>query len=257
MTETSHRISRVALANHSVRRLWLFGAALAMSILCAGNCIAHDANGDASNGARGSAAPPDLSGVWQVSRYDKQIRTVEGKDPPLTAAGKARYAQNISERKTPKPRADMSRCVPPGTPRLLWAPLPLMILQTSRKVTFIHEYQHLLRHVYLDEALPALADIDPSYLGESVGRWDGDTLVIETIGLNDRTVLDRVGLPHSTAMHVTERLRLIDGGKRLENIVRIEDPETFTAPWNARIVFVRRPGMELGEYHCTLKNEEF
>ena len=195
--------------------------------------------------------------MWQVTRYERSIRTVEGKQPPLKAEARKVYEQNVVARKKLKPREDMSRCVPPGTPRVMWAPLPMMVLQTPRKITLVHEYQHLLRHIYMDEPLPPAAeDLDPSYMGESVGRWEGDTLVVETLGLNDKTVLDREGMPHSTAMRVTERLRLIDGGKRLEDLVTIDDAETFTAPWTARIVFERKPGVELKEYNCVLKHED-
>jgi hypothetical protein len=203
------------------------------------------------------AGGPDFSGVWQVTKYERSIRTIDGKQPPLTADAKKVYEQNVAARKELKRRSDMSRCVPPGTPRVMWAPFPMMILQTARKITFVHEYQHLLRHVYMDEPLPAAEDIDPTYMGESVGRWEGDTLIVETIGVNDRTVLDRVGLPHSASMRVTERLRLIDGGKRLENLVTIDDKETFTAPWTARVVFERKPGLELREYNCVQKYEEY
>lgn len=199
---------------------------------------------------------PNIGGVWQVTRYEKSIRTVEGKPPPLKPAAVAEYERNLKQRKTLRPKNDMARCVPPGVPRIMWAPLPMMVLQTGRKVTFVHEYQHILRHIYLDEPAPNSADLDPTFLGESVGRWEGDTLVIETVGLNDQTVLDRDGMPHSKAMRVTERVRLIDDGRRLEDRVTIDDPDTFTAPWTARVVFERKPNVELKEYHCTLVHED-
>jgi hypothetical protein len=224
---------------------------LASTLLALGAAVAWGASAEAPQG------PPDLSGVWQVTRYEPSIRTADGTPPPLKPEARKIHEQNIAARKTLKPRTDMSRCVPPGTPRVMWAPRPLLILQTARKITFVHEYQHLLRHIYLNEDLRPAAEVDPSYMGESVGRWEGDTLVVDTIGVNDKTVLDREGLPHSAAMRVTERLRLIDGGKRLEDRVTIDDPETFTAPWTARVVFDRKPGVQLAEYNCVLKYEEF
>jgi hypothetical protein len=202
--------------------------------------------------------PPELSGIWQVTGYERSIRTVDGKMPPLTPEAKKVYEQNIVARKQLKPRNDLTRCVPPGTPRVLWAPFPIQIVQTARKVFWLHEYHHLIRHVYLDEKLPKLEDMDPSFMGESVGHWDGDMLVIESQGFNGKTFLDRDGMPHSDQMRVTERVRLIDGGKRLEDRVTIDDPKTFTAPWTARVVFERKPGVELkAEYHCVLKYEEY
>lgn len=199
---------------------------------------------------------PDISGTWQVVKYDKSIRTVDGKLPPLKPEARAEYERNLKERRSLRPKDDMARCVPNGVPRIMWAPRPMMILQTARKVTFLHEYMHLLRHIHLDEPAPDPADIDPTFMGESVGRWDGDTLVVETVGLNDQTVLDRDGMPHSKAMRVTEKLRLVDGGKRLEDLVTIDDPETFTQPWTARVLFERKPNLDLKEYHCTLVHED-
>lgn len=207
--------------------------------------------------AAGANLPVDISGVWQVTKYERSIRTSDGKRPPLKPEAVAVYERNLVERKELKPQSDMSRCVPPGVPRAMWAPFPIMILQTPRKITLIHEYQHLLRHVYMDEPLPDPADLDPTYMGESVGRWEGDTLVVETIGFNDKTVLDRDGMPHSKDMRVTERLRLIDDGKRLEDVITIDDPHTYTQPWTARVVFERKPGVQLKEYNCVLKHEEF
>jgi hypothetical protein len=207
--------------------------------------------------AAGKNLPVDISGMWQVTKYEKSIRTVEGKQPPLKPEALEVYKKNRVALKNLKPKDDMSRCVPPGVPRALFAPLPVMVLQTPRKISFVHEYQHLLRHIYMNEALPDPADIDPTYMGESVGRWDGDTLVIDTIGLNDKTVLDREGMPHSKAMKLTERWKLIDGGKRLESRITIDDPQTFTQPWTARVVFERKPGVALKEYNCVLLHEEY
>jgi hypothetical protein len=207
--------------------------------------------------AAGANLPVDMSGVWQVTKYEKSIRTVDGKQPPLKPEAAEVYKRNRVALKNLKPKNDMSRCVPPGVPRALYAPFPVMVLQTPRKITFVHEYQHLLRHIYMNEPLPDPADIDPTYMGESVGRWDGKTLVIETIGFNDKTVLDREGIPHSKAMKLTERWSLIDGGKRLESLISVDDPQTFTQPWTTRLVFERKPGVSLKEYNCVLLHEEY
>src|SRR5262249_28530133 len=88
---------------------------------------------------------PDISGTWPITKYEASIRTVDGKAPPLKPEARQVYEQNLVARKQLKPRSDLSRCVPPGTPRAMWAPRPIMILQTPRKITFVHEYQHLLR----------------------------------------------------------------------------------------------------------------
>jgi hypothetical protein len=201
---------------------------------------------------------PDISGLWQITKYTRSIRTVDGKLPPLKPEAKKLYEENLKKLKGLKPKNDMSRCVPPGTPRMMWSPGPLMVLQTTRKVTLVQEYHHQMRHIYLNEPLANPDDVDPSFMGVSVGRWDGDTLVIESLGVHDKVTLDRDGMPHSTTMKVTERLRLIDGGKRLEDLVTIDDAEMYTQPWTARVVFERtKPGVEFQEYNCLQKYEDF
>jgi len=200
--------------------------------------------------------PPEFGGVWQITAYQPGVRTVDGQLPPLTAEGKALYEANLVARRELPPREDMRRCVPSGTPRAMWAPLPLMVVQTARKITLIQEYHHQLRHIYMDEPVPALDDIELSYMGESVGRWEGDTLVIETIGLHRDTVLDREGLPHSREMRITERLRLLDGGRQLENLVTFDDPSMYTQPWTSRIVYDSKPGVQLKEYNCLALYED-
>jgi hypothetical protein len=109
--------------------------------------------------------------------------------------------------------------------------------------------------VYLDMTLPKLDDMDPNWMGLSVGHWDGDTLVIETQGFNDLTTLDTAGLPHSTEMHVSERIRKPDADT-LEDIITIADPKTFTRSWSTRVTYRRQPGLRLKEYVCTDSNPE-
>ena len=200
--------------------------------------------------------PPDIGGIWQLTNYTTGVRTVDGQLPPLTDEGKAAYAANLAARKKMKPREDMSRCVPNGTPRAMFAPNPLMILQTARKITLVQEYQHQLRHIYMDEPVPDPDAIELSFMGESVGHWEGDTLVIDTIGLHRDTVLDREGMPHTTDMSINERLRLIEGGKQLEVVMSFTDPAYYSAPWTTRIVFDSKPGVELTEYNCLGRYED-
>ena len=175
--------------------------------------------------------PPDIGGIWQLTNYTTGVRTVDGQLPPLTGEGKAAYAANLAARKQMKPREDMSRCVPSGTPRAMFAPNPLMILQTARKITLVQEYQHQLRHIYMDEPVPDPDVIELSFTGESVGHWEGD-------------------------MSIKERLRLIEGGKQLEAVMTFTDPAYYSAPWTTRIVFDSKPGVELNEYNCLGRYED-
>ena len=206
------------------------------------------------------AAPPrtgtarvDLTGVWWTKGYQPTMKTVDGQLPPFQPWAAAAYKKSLDAQDAGKPLLDSSTlCLPHGVPRIMYAPYPIQILQTPKQVTILHEVNHMVRLVYMNEPHPD--GLDDTYLGHSVGRWEGDTLVIDTIGLNDQTLLDRAGLPHTTALHVVERLRPIEGGKLLEDVITIDDPKTYTKPWNARITFERRPDVRLMEYVCTENN---
>jgi hypothetical protein len=126
-----------------------------------------------------------------------------------------------------------SRCWPHGVPGFLLYPVhPIFFIQTPKEVLMTWGQDFQLRHVYLD--VPHSADPKPSWYGESVGHYEnGDTLVVDTIGLNDKTYVDNYRTPHTTQLHVVERFKLVDGGNAMEVNVRVEDPGAFTMPWSA------------------------
>jgi len=126
-----------------------------------------------------------------------------------------------------------ARCWPHGVPGFLLYPVhPIFFIQTPKEVLMTWGQDFQLRRVYLD--VPHSADPKPSWYGESVGHYEnGDTLVVDTIGLNEKTYVDNYRTPHTTQLHVVERFKLIDGGETLEVTVRVEDPGAFTMPWNA------------------------
>jgi hypothetical protein len=126
-----------------------------------------------------------------------------------------------------------SRCWPHGVPGFLLYPVhPIFFIQTPKEVLMTWGQDFQLRHVYLD--VPHSANPKPSWYGESVGHYEnGDTLVVDTIGLNDRTYVDNYRTPHTTQLHVVERFKLVDGGNAMEVNVRVEDPGAFTMPWSA------------------------
>jgi hypothetical protein len=126
-----------------------------------------------------------------------------------------------------------SRCWPHGVPGFLLYPVhPIFFIQTPKEVVMSWGQDFQLRRVYLN--VPHSADPKPSWYGESVGHYEGgDTLVVDTIGLNDRTYVDNYRTPHTTQLHVVERFQLRDGGNAMEVRVRVEDPGAFTMPWNA------------------------
>ncbi len=141
--------------------------------------------------------------------------------------------------------ATLRRCVAPGVPRIMAAPYPFRIMQTpSNLVTIAYEMSRVVRQVRLDARHANIDAWAPSYSGESVGWWEGDTLVIDTINFNDLTTLDRSGLPHSDELRVVERLRKINGGKQLEALITISDPVMYTKPWTTRLVYQWRPDVQ-------------
>jgi hypothetical protein len=127
------------------------------------------------------------------------------------------------------------KCFPPGTPRIYFHPFPMEIIQTPGRVLMFFEYDHLVRQIYTD-GRPHRDDLPASWLGDSTGRWEGDTLVVETVNFNDQTWIDRRGVPHSDQLKVTERIRRIDA-KSLQVDITIEDPIAFTRPWAAQRFF--------------------
>jgi hypothetical protein len=202
--------------------------------------------------------PPgqNLEGVWLIEGDHSVIKTIEGTLPPMTGAAAARYAAAVTARQAGKPDFDtIQTCKPHGFPRILFAAYPIEILQEPKQVTFIHEIHHMPRMVYLDLTLPKLDDMDPNWMGQSAGRWDGDTLVVETQGFNDLTTLDAAGLPHSSDMRVSERIRKLDADT-LEDAITISDPKNYTRTWTTRVAYRRQPGLRLKEYVCTDANPE-
>ncbi|MGH8260727.1 MAG: hypothetical protein ACREUG_13695 [Steroidobacteraceae bacterium] len=198
------------------------------------------------------AAPgqPDLTGVWFIVSPPHALRTTDGSLPPLTPAARRIYQQHLAEAGRGDRAAfdGMTRCLPPGLPRLMLVDEPFEILQRPKVIYFISQLNRLPRRAYVDEKLPD--DPDPLWLGYSVAHWDRGTLVVDSAGFNDETVLDDSGLPHSEALHLTERYRLSRDGRHLSAEFHIDDPKSYTRPWTAKAQYIRRPGYEIPEEVC-------
>jgi len=149
------------------------------------------------------------------------------------------------------------RCWPIGVPGWLLYPVrPVWFLQTAKEVVMIWEEDHMVRHVYLTDKHSA--NMKTSWFGESIGHYEnGDTLVVDTIGLNDRTFVDSYRTPHTTQLHVVERYRIVDDGKALDVSVHVEDPGAFTVAWNARQHYRRASDGPLTESSCAENNTDF
>jgi hypothetical protein len=201
--------------------------------------------------AAGAAAQahPDLTGVWAITAPVPVLKTDKGEPPPLKPEAQAVYdAHRAAGARGDYSFDGLTRCLPPGLPRLMLMREPFEILQKDKVIYFVHQLNRLPRRAYLDEALPT--DVDPHYLGYSVAHWDGDALVIESAGFDDGTLLDPAGLPHSDMLHLTERYVLSKDGRHLSATFQIDDPATFTHPWAAQAEYVRRKGYELPEDVC-------
>jgi hypothetical protein len=147
------------------------------------------------------------------------------------------------------------RCWPVGVPAFLLLPAtPVYFLQGEKEVTMIWTQDHQARHVFLNVSHSAKPKL--SWFGESVGHYEGDTLVVDTIGLNDRTFVDNYLTPHTEQLHVVERFRMIDGGKTLEVNVHVEDPGAFTTPWNAIQRYRRMENATMPETVCAENNAD-
>jgi hypothetical protein len=133
-----------------------------------------------------------------------------------------------------KPAYSMhASCYPVGVTQFLLLPMtiPMYIVQGPKEVVMILEDFADVRRIYLTDKHPA--NVKPSWYGDSIGHYEGDTLVVDTIGFNGKTFVDQFDTPHTTQLHIVERFHLIDGGRTLEVNVHVEDPGAFTTPWNA------------------------
>jgi hypothetical protein len=211
---------------------------------------------------------PDLSGIWQVqgdprapgglfgigeslnSRYFRDILAdFKPDERPLTPAG----AELLRKNSQPGVFNPSLNCLPDGVPKGDLLPEPFKILHSRGVIVMLYEVETTFRQVFMDgRKLPV--DPSPSWQGYSVGRWDGDTLVVETTGFNDRSWLDARGTGHSTELRIEERFRRRDYG-HMDLTITVTDPLTFTRPITFSVVEELLPDTDLLEHYC-LENEK-
>ena len=183
------------------------------------------------------------------------FRIADLSNPNLKPWVKERLRTDIDELLAGKKSAftPQSSCVPAGVPFFMGygGPDPLVFLQTPKQVWIAWREDNQTRRIYMD--VPHSASLKPSWYGESVGRYEGDTLVVDTIGLNDKTFVDVYRTPHTEKLHVVERWRLIDGGKMLQAIFTVDDPDAFYEPWSGMRRY-RRVTQEPYEKICAENN---
>jgi hypothetical protein len=211
--------------------------------------------------AKSATATPDLSGVWNVkgSPATRYLAYSLSKDePPMTPWAEERFKATkpsfgpraVEDSNDPVNPTTISAmgCFPPGMPRLYMQPFPLEIIQVPGRVIMLFEFSHFIRQIYTD-GRKHNTDLGPTWLGDAIGHWDGDTLVVDTIGFNDKTWIDRGGHPHSTDLHLVERIRRVDD-KTLTDDINIEDPKAYTKPWGGQITFQLHPTWNITEMVC-------
>jgi hypothetical protein len=195
-------------------------------------------------------AAPNLNGiVWLPLKPSTQVKPADGKPVPLLPEARQVYERHQAQRQQGDLSFDFTeRCQPPGLPRLFAQNQPFEFLQRDERIFIAYQWNRLIR--VIDMNVPQPEALYPMFLGQSVGIWQNNTLVIDSTSFNDTTLLDDAGLPHSDALHLTERYQLSKNGKRLTLRVTIEDPQTFAHPWDAVFHFKAEPGGRLGEDVC-------
>lgn len=204
---------------------------------------------------------PDLQGVWQVlntAAWDIEDHSatlgvpagqgvVEGGPLPYQGWALAKKNENFANRATLDPE---TKCYLSGVPRITYMPYPFQIAQLADKVTILYEYNHTLRHIYMNGNEHPEGPID-WWMGDSRGKWEGHTLVVDTVHFTDQTWFDRAGNFHSEGLHVVERF-VPTSRDHMQYEVTIEDPKVFTRPWKMSMPLYRRQekNIELLEYEC-------
>ena len=198
---------------------------------------------------------PDLSGVWSpnANKYLRDIAVdLKPGEVPFQPWAKALFEQRIDGSHS-KEDPD-ANCLPQGVPKIDAAPAPWKIVPTPRFIVIAYEAFNLWRQIFLDgrEVAP---DVNPTWMGYSVGKWDGDTLVVDTKGFNGKAWLDQVGRPSTNALHVIERFRRKDFG-HMDLQITIDDPKAYTRPWTVMQDVHLLPDSELLEFICNENNKD-
>jgi hypothetical protein len=264
-------------------------AVAAATVVAAGFLAAPPVSTQAARPARLADGKPNLNGIWQAlntANYDLLSHNAKaalafrpGPINPVPAAGvialgavgavpggvgvvegdEIPYLPAAAEKKRKNQESWLEsdpeiKCYLPGVPRANYMSLPFQILQSDKAIFFSYEFAGAVRNIYLKDPGPAPVD---SWMGQSVGRWEGDTLVITVTGLNDQTWFDRAGNHHSEQMRVTERYTP-QGPDHLWYEATIEDKATFTKPWKIRMPLYRHinPDARLNQFKCVEFVEE-
>ena len=239
--------------NYARARGLLALLALLCSPVLAQEMTAPEPSGPSKPAPRMADGHPDFSGYWKGQRGmvpgGNIAKDLPGLKLPLTPAGEAAWKHNVTATVDPE-----ALCIPGGIPRHNASGLPFEILHGAKKIAFLYWYSYF-RLIPIDATRKHSDDPDPSFFGEELGRWEGNTLVIDSIGFKDTQVwADENGSPHSDALHVVERWTRPDADHiHVETL--IEDPKFYTRPFTySRTWIAGKPDDEVHEYACSENN---
>jgi hypothetical protein len=260
---------------------WVRGAAIAAASVAVTLAVSQAMRAPAGGQLPGAQVPrtangtPDLNGIWQAvgtahwNLQDHQARpgpvielgavlavpagqsVVADNDIPYQPWAAARQKENYENWLSRDPEV---KCYLPGLPRATYMPYPFQIVQAGTDILMAYEYASASRVIHMGNVEPPPVD---TWMGQSAGRWDGDTLVVESTGFNDQTWFDRAGNFHSEALHLVERFTPMSPDV-LDYQVTIEDPKVFTRPWTIQMPLYRRRdrNVQLLEFKCVEFVEE-
>ncbi len=196
----------------------------------------------------------DISGIWQpASRQFISIISGDPKSPelPFQPWAEALFKQRRATESIDDPTG---HCIPGGVPRSDAVPYPFKIVNSDKMVMILYEAVHSYRQIFTDgRQLPK--DPNPTWMGYSIGHWEGPDLIAETAGFNDQGWLDNDGRPATDALHVTERFQRKDFG-HMDIVITVDDPKAYTKPWTVSEPFKLLPDTELLEYVCNENNKD-
>ena len=200
--------------------------------------------------SRPASGPADLNGLWQ-GPYTPNLAVAYGKELPFTPHGADKWAQ-VDTATDPT-----GFCLPVGPARGIQAPFPFQIVQSEGMVAILFEYQRTFRMIYTDGRKPPDDILEyPEWMGFSTGRWEGDTLVVDTIAIDERTWLDTAGHQHSDKLRLTERFRKVND-TTIEWSITFHDPVFFTQPWTVTRSLTRgKPTDRVMSYSCSENNKD-
>jgi hypothetical protein len=239
----------------SMNRILVFVAILASSSATSAQTSVQQESAP----AQPAAATQDLSGIWSRLRdgatargYQSYVLDFGKSDSPMTPWAAAKYKINSPKYHGDDPNTVLSdpvfQCFPPGVPRIYLYNFPVQIVQIPGQVLMLFEYDHFVRRIYTD-GRPHDKEQGPLWMGDSIGKWEGDTLVVDTVNFNDKTLIDRVGRPHSDSLHLVERIRRIDPAS-MEIDFTVDDPKAYAKPWGTKLIFVLKPDWKIMEQVC-------